>query len=123
MTDAEPSPTLADLVAQAALRDAANDVRRSHQPNEYDSCVACRHPWPCDAEMLAELVLTRAALAESPARPEANGKTWTCMNCGGVVPDGGSHRAPGAVGFGTATFLCEWRAAESPARSREELAK
>jgi len=44
--------------AVGSMTAATNDVRNSHAPNEWDSCVACRKTWPCDAELLAEFVLT-----------------------------------------------------------------
>lgn len=44
------------------LVEAAQDVRKHHAPNEWDICVACSKTWPCDAELLAELVLTLDAV-------------------------------------------------------------
>ncbi len=52
------------------LLETAAAVRDHHQPNEWDSCVACNKQWPCDAELLAELVVTRAALA-APVEADA----------------------------------------------------
>lgn len=55
-TDTRPSP----------LIEAANDVRERHQSNDWPdaACVADGELWPCAAELLAELVITRASLEE-----------------------------------------------------------
>jgi hypothetical protein len=57
---------------------AAGDVRKSHAANEWDHCITCRSPWPCDAEMLAELVMTRAILEAASGTPEPP----ACSVCG-----------------------------------------
>ena len=85
---------------ESALREAAEDVRASHAPNEWDSCVACRKPWPCDAELLAELVMTRAALAATPPEPNRCRCTADIDLAAGPVCTACGHRDHGRSGCG-----------------------
>jgi hypothetical protein len=56
-----------------AIEEAALDLRATHRSdnrNWQPECVTCQKAWPCDAEMLAELVLTRRELRAQQSPPE-----------------------------------------------------